>query len=362
MDFDLNENQQEMRNALRSVFDGACDIRHVRQVAYDGDGRDPGLWKALSEGGWTALMVPEAEGGSGLRFEDFIVLLEEAGRAVAPVPLTTTLLAGRVIANAPASPTRSELLKQITAGASSFTLALGEGVKAEAAGGNWQLSGKLEFVPYGPLARTALVQAALPDAKRALFAVPTNAAGVQWLDLDVMDRTVRQYEMTLGGVRVGGAASIFGNADAASAIDTLLGEWRAALAAESLGVAEKMLESSVAYVKERIQFGKPVGSNQAVKVRIAEMGAVIDRLRSAVYYAAWAIDSNVSERKVAIAMAKAAASAPGAFLGSQAIHVHGGIGFTWEYDLHLYFKRIKSNELLLGDTSASLQQIADEVL
>jgi alkylation response protein AidB-like acyl-CoA dehydrogenase len=362
MDFDLNENQQEMRTALRSMFEGACDIRHVRQVAYDGDGRDPGLWKALSEGGWTALMVPEAEGGSGLRFEDFIVLLEEAGRAVAPVPLTTTLLAGRVIANAPAGAARSELLKQITTGTSSFTLALGEGVKAEAAGGNWRLNGKLEFVPYGPLAGTALVQAALPGGKRALLAVPTNATGIQWLDLDVMDRTVRQYEMTLEGVNVGGAASIFGNADAGPAIDTLLGEWRAALAAESLGVAEKMTELSVAYVKERVQFGKPVGSNQAVKVRIAEMGAVIDRLRSAVYYAAWAIDSNVSERKLAIAMAKAAASAPGALLGSQAIHVHGGIGFTWEYDLHLYFKRIKSNELLLGDTSASLQQIADEVL
>src|SRR5579863_6918848 len=200
MDFDLNENQQEMRNALRSLFDGACDIRHVRQVAYDGDGRDPGLWKALSEGGWTALMVPEAEGGSGLRFEDFIVLLEEAGRALAPVPLTTTLLAGRVIANTPAGAARGELLKQITAGVSSFTLALGEGVKAEAAGGNWRLNGKLEFVPYGPLAGTTLVEATLPDAKRALFAVPTNADGIKWLDLDVMDRTVRQYEMTLGGV------------------------------------------------------------------------------------------------------------------------------------------------------------------
>src|SRR5215469_14681272 len=122
MDFDLNENQQEMRNALRGLFEGACDIRRVRKVAYDGDGRDPDLWKTLSEGGWTALMVPEAEGGSGLRFEDFIVVLEEAGRAVAPVPLSTTLLAGRLVATAPASATRSELLKQIASGASSFTL------------------------------------------------------------------------------------------------------------------------------------------------------------------------------------------------------------------------------------------------
>ncbi|HKD69011.1 MAG TPA: acyl-CoA dehydrogenase family protein [Candidatus Binataceae bacterium] len=362
MDFDLNENQQELRSALRSLFEGACDIRHVRQVAYDGDGRDPALWKALSEGGWTALMVPEAEGGSGLRFEDFIVLLEESGRAVAPVPLSTTLLAGRLIANAPAGPARSDTLRQIAAGTASFTLALGEGVKAEATGGNWRLDGKLEFVPYGPLAATVLVEAALLDGKRGLFALPTDATGVKWLDLDVMDRTVRQHEMTLSNASVAAAASIFGTADASAAIQILVDEWRAALAAESLGVAEKMIELSVAYVKERVQFGKPVGSNQAVKVRIAEMGAVIDRLRSAVYYAAWAIDSNVPERKVAIAMAKAAASGPGAFVGTQAIHVHGGIGFTWEYDLHLYFKRIKSNELLLGDTSAALQQIADEVL
>jgi alkylation response protein AidB-like acyl-CoA dehydrogenase len=360
MDFDLNDSQQEMRNALRSLFEGSCDIRRVRQVAYDGDGRDPELWKALAEGGWTALMVPEAEGGSGLRFEDFIVLLEEAGRAVAPVPLTTTLLAGRAVASAPAGAVRSELLKQIASGVKSFTLALGEGVKAEGTGGNWRLSGQLEFVPYGPLADIALVEAATPEGKRGLFALSTGVAGVRWLDLDVMDRTVRQYELTLEGAT--SSASIFGNADAANAIQVLLDEWRAALAAESLGVAEKMIELSVAYVKERIQFGKPVGSNQAVKVRIAEMGAVADRLRSAVYYAAWAIDSNVPERKIAIAMAKAAASTPGAFVGTQAIHVHGGIGFTWEYDLHLYFKRIKSNELLLGDTSAALQQLADEVL
>lgn len=362
MDFDLNENQEEMRNALRDLLNGACDIKHVRQVAYDGDGRDPGLWKALADGGWTAVMVPEAEGGSGLRFEDFIVVLEESGRAVLPVPLTTTLLAGRLIEKAPAGATRTELLKQIASGAVSVTLALGEGVTAEPAGTNWKLSGKLEFVPYGPLASTALVEAKVLDGKSGLFVVPTNAAGIQWLDLDVMDRTVRQHEMTLGAVDVSGSASLFGKADASGAIDTLTWEWRAALAAESLGVAEKMIEMSVEYVKQRVQFGKPVGSNQAVKVRIAEMGAVADRLRSAVYYAAWAIDSGVAERKVAIAMAKAAASTPGAFLGSQAIHVHGGIGFTWEYDLHLYFKRVKSNELLLGDTSASLQQIANEVL
>ena len=362
MDFDLSESQQEMRSALRAMLSGACDIRRVRQVAYDGDGRDPALWKALAEGGWTALMIPEPEGGSGLRFEDFIVVLEEAGRALVTVPLTTTLLAGRAIARGPSGDTRTAMLQQVASGATSITLALGEGCTAQAQGDGWRLSGKLEFVPYGPLAATALVQAKLPGGGSGLFVVPTDAAGLQWLDLDVMDRTVRQYELTLGGVSLPASAALYGAADGSAAIDTILGEWRAALAAESLGVGEKMTEISVAYVKERVQFGRPVGANQAVKIRIAEMAAVLDRLRTAVYYAAWAIDSDAPERKVAIAMAKAAASAPGAFLGTQAIHVHGGIGFTWEYDLHLYFKRIKSNELLLGDTSAQLREIADQVL
>src|SRR5260370_11602913 len=148
MDFDLNENQEEMRTAVRALLPGACDIRHVRQIAYDGDGRDRGLWKALAEGGWTALMVTEAEGGAGLRFEDFIVLLEESGRAVVPVPLTTTLLAGRVIAGTPAGDTRSDLLKQIASGSTSFTLGVGEGVKGGAPGGEVRLEGKREYAPH----------------------------------------------------------------------------------------------------------------------------------------------------------------------------------------------------------------------
>src|SRR5260370_27137268 len=150
MDFDLNENQEEMRTALRALLTGACDIRHVRQIAYDGDGRDPGLWKALAEGGWTALMVPEAEGGAGLRFEDFIVLLEESGRAVVPVPLTTTLLAGRVIAGTPAGDTRSDLLKQIASGSTPFSLALGGGSQAEAPGGDWRRAGEPRTRPLPP--------------------------------------------------------------------------------------------------------------------------------------------------------------------------------------------------------------------
>jgi alkylation response protein AidB-like acyl-CoA dehydrogenase len=166
----------------------------------------------------------------------------------------------------------------------------------------------------------------------------------------------------LEGVTVPLEASIFGLEDASFAIELLLEEWRTALAAETLGAAERMLERSVAYAKERMQFGRPIGSNQAVKVRIADMAAAVERMRAAVFHAAMKLEANANDLSIAVAMAKAATAVPGVFVGTQAIHVHGGIGFTWEHDMHLYFKLIKSNELLLGDGTVSLRRIADQVV
>ena len=298
--------------------------------------------------------------------------MEEAGRAVLPLPLTTTLLAARTIARAPTGSVRSDLLSRIAGGSASVTLALrgsvedGNGARPECAaerdGEGWRLSGSHTLVPYGPLADAVLLEAILPQRGGGLFVVPTNAGGVAWTDLQVIDRSVPQYEVALEAVSVAADACIFGVEDAGAVIDGLLDEWRAALAAESLGVGERLLELTVAYAKDRVQFGRPIGVNQAVKARIAEMGAAVERMRAAVYHAAVKIDADAEDRAVAVAMAKVATAAPGAFVGSQAIHVHGGIGYTWEHDLHLYFKRIKSNELLLGDETPNLARIADAVL
>jgi alkylation response protein AidB-like acyl-CoA dehydrogenase len=372
MDFDLSEDQELLRNGLRELLGRACDIRHVRAVAYDGDGRDPELWKALADAGWTGVIIPEADGGAGLRFEELILVLEEAGRAVLPLPLTTTLLAARTIARAPAGPSRSDLLSRIGGGSASATLALrgapedwnGErpGCVAERDGEGWRLSGSHTFVPYGPIADLALLEAALPQGGRGLFVVPAGADGITWVDLQVMDRSAPQYEMTLEAVTVASEASISAAEDAGPVIDLLLDEWRAALCAESLGVGERLLELTVAYAKDREQFGRPIGANQAVKARIAEMAAAVERMRAAVYHAAVKIDAGTEDQGLAVAMAKVATAAPGAFVGSEAIHVHGGIGYTWEHDLHLYFKRIKSNELLLGDGTTNLARVAEAVL
>ncbi|MEX1253504.1 MAG: acyl-CoA dehydrogenase family protein [Dehalococcoidia bacterium] len=370
MDFELSDEQELLRGGLRELLDRECEARRVRAVAYDGDGRDAELWQALAGAGWTAVTVPEADGGAGMRFEDVIVVLEEAGRALLPVPLTTTLLAARAIATAPESAARSDLLSRIVSGATNVTLALrgshedfnGErpGCAAERSDGGWRISGAREFVPHGPLAGVVLVDALHEHDGHGLFAVPTDAPGVSWTEIDVMDRTTRQYELALDGALA--ETSLFGDEDASDAIDRLLDEWRAALSTETLGAAQWLLELTVSYAQERVQFGQPIGSFQAVKARVAEMGGAVERMRAAVYHAAVKVDSDAPDRALAIAMAKAATAEPGAWVASQAIHVHGGVGYTWEHDVQMYFKRVKSNELLLGDTSASLARVADAVL
>lgn len=345
-------------------------MERVRTTCYEGDGRDAVLWRSLAGAGWTGIAVPEEFGGAGLRFEDVCIVLEEAGRAVLPLPLTTTLLAARAVALLPEGPTRRELASAIVSGATSVTLALSaypqspegsQAIRATQRGSDWLLSGESRQVPFGPLAGMALVDAH-GDDETMLFVVPTDIAGVQWEDSHLIDRTVPHYDMTFNGVSVSAGARLAIGSHAAQVIRSLLTEWTVALAAESLGACGRILDMSVAYAKERVQFGRPIGANQSVKNRLADMGAAIERMRGAVYHAAVKVDAGAEDVDLAGAMAKIATGGQGAWLGSEAIHVHGGVGYTWEHDLHLYFKRVKSNELLLGDDGVHLAGVADAVL
>jgi alkylation response protein AidB-like acyl-CoA dehydrogenase len=351
-----------MRRGLRELLDRACGPSHVREVAYDGDGRDASLWQELAGAGWTGVAAPESAGGAGGRFEEAMLVFEEAGRAALPLPLPTTLLASRAIAAAPQTPYFSDLLSRIARGDASVAIALRDADRdppgdATPEGDGWTFNARNSFVPYGPLADYALI-----EAGSGLIVLPADAPALRWTDLKTMDRTAPLFALEITDARVERDVSLYGNTDARDAIERLTDEWRAALAAETLGAAQRLLEMTVAYAKERVQFGRPIGTNQAVKWRIADMGAAVERMRAAVYHAAVKIDADAPDRAVAVSMAKAATAAPGAFVGSQAIHVHGGIGFTWEHDAHLYFKRIKSNELLLGDGTYHTHRIADEVL
>jgi alkylation response protein AidB-like acyl-CoA dehydrogenase len=177
-----------------------------------------------------------------------------------------------------------------------------------------------------------------------------------------MDRGVRRYDGHFANVQIEGDALLHGDADVTDAVERLYDEVRAALSAETLGACDRMLHMTVEYAKEREQFGRPIGSNQAVKTRIAKMAGEVERMTAAVYYAATQIAQNAADRPLAVAMAKAATAGPGAYVASETIHVHGAIAFTWEHDAHFFTKRVKTNEVVFGDTPASLARIADALL
>ena len=225
--------------------------------------------------------------------------------------------------------------------------------------GDGRLTGLLRSVPFGPLADHCLVEAEWGGAGAGLFVVACDAPGVAWRARQAMDESVRRFDLELeGAARV----PLFGAADASAEILRTVDEWRVLLAAQTEGASRRLVEMTADYVKQREQFGRPVGANQAVKVRVAEMGAAVEKMRAAIYFAALAVEQDLDERELAVAMAKIETGAPGAFVASQAIHTHGAIGYTWDHDVHLFVKRVKSNELLLGAGFEMIGRVADIVV
>lgn len=365
MDFELSEEQELLRDGLRELLDRACTIRDVRAIAYDGDGRAARVWRELAGAGWTGVTVPEAYGGMGLDLEALAIVAIEAGRAVLPAPLLPTLVAARAIGASPAASAQAALLAAVANGDASVAIGLAgapdtfnghrPGLRAAPQGDGWTLSGPLDLVPFGPFATHLLVDAQADGGERELFVLPATAPGLTWEPVEGFDQTVRLFDLAADSVQLPAGAALGGGE---GAIRRLAFEQMAIAAADTLGCAERLLEVAVGYVKERVQFGRPVGANQAVKVRVADMGGATERMRAAVYYAALALESGSEEAELAVHMARAASAAPGAFVGTQGIHVHGGIGYTWDHDAQIYFKRLKANELLYGDTTASLARVA----
>jgi alkylation response protein AidB-like acyl-CoA dehydrogenase len=364
VNLELSEEQELLAQGLRGLLEGSGDIERMRRIAYEGDGRDPELWEELFKNGWSSAAVPEAAGGLGLGFEEAMVIAIEAGRCVLHLPLCETLIAARTAGRA-ASEAGNRLLREIAAG-TRVTLAVGpsvggyndadDGVRAAADG---RLSGLLRSVPFGPLAEHCLVEAELEAGGTGLFALACDAQGVGWRERRAMDESVRRFDLELDAAEGG---SLFGERDAQGELLRLVDEWRVLLAAQTEGASRRLVEMTADYVKKREQFGRPVGSNQAVKVRVAEMAAAVEKMRAAIYFAALAVDQDLEERPLAVAMAKIETGVPGAFVATQAIHTHGAIGYTWEQDVHVFVKRVKSNELLLGAGHEMIERVADLVV
>ncbi|HMF90802.1 MAG TPA: acyl-CoA dehydrogenase family protein [Candidatus Angelobacter sp.] len=357
MQFGLSESQQILKDTARKFFSGECPIAEVRRLMETATAYDPALWAKLAEQGFTGIISPEEFGGMGLGKVELILLMEEAGYALLPGPFFSAVaLAGAVIDAVAPAEHKKKYLGRIASGQARATVALPEAgaswdpadAKLEAIGN--KLTGTKLFVSDATTADFIVV-----IAKNGVFAVDAKAPGLRIEPMKGMDLTRKIYSVEFSGTpaeRLGGTE----NLDRALALAT------AALAAEMVGGMQRALETTVAYAKTRKQFGKPIGIYQAVQHQCADMYLETESSRSAAYYAAWALEENVPDALAAVSIAKMYASEAARSVGNRGIQVHGGMGFTWENDLHLYYRRAKASETMLGDAMFHRERIARLVI
>ncbi len=374
MDFGFSQEQEMLRATARKFFENECASTFVRARMEEPAGVTDDFWTKLAEQGWLGLVYPEEYGGAGLGFVDLVVLMEEMGRVVMPGPFfATTVLGGLAILEAGSAAQKKEWLTRIAAGEAKATLAwtepnvrwdaAGVTATARAAGGDVVLSGTKLFVPDAHLADVLVVAARTSEGSRpedgvSLFLVPKGVAGLETKLLPTMDQTRKLCEVSLRDVRVPGTA-LLGARDAGwAALARVLERATVALCAEMCGGAQRVLEMTTEYAKIRVAFGKPIGTYQGVKHRAADMLVDVENAKSLTYYAAWAVDENVAEAALAASMAKAYVTDAYRKVAGAGIQLHGGIGFTWEHDLHLYFKRAKSSEFTFGDATYHRERVA----
>jgi len=376
MNFGFNEEQELLRSTARKFFENECPSEVVRALMETPDGMSSALWAKVSEQGWLGLIYPEAYDGMGLGLVDLVVLMEEMGRAVVPGPyFSSVLLGGLAILEAGSEAQKKEWLPRIATGQARVALAwmepsamLGaEGVTLAAVprGGMVTLSGTKLFVSDAHAA-DAIVVAARTDTGTSedgigLFLVPRGARGLEVRLLPTMDQTRKLCEVTLEDVTLGAEARLGGAGTGGRALGRVLDRATVALCAEMCGGAQRVLDMTVEYAKIRQAFGRPIGSYQGVKHRAADMLVDVENSKSITYYAAWALDEGVPEGPLAVSMAKAYVSDAYRRVAAAGIQLHGGIGFTWEHDLHLYFKRAKGSEFTFGDATYHRERVAQLV-
>jgi alkylation response protein AidB-like acyl-CoA dehydrogenase len=365
MYFDLTDEQQAIKATARDFLAARYKSARVRELAESEHGFEQSDWTEMAELGWPGLALPEEWGGQGLGVVELAVLFEEMGYALAPSPLLSTTVAGLALAANGTDEQRERWLRPLAAGEARGTVALfdagtpaaigGFEMEAKADGEGIVLDGEKVLVMDAASADFLLVATA--DGRRHL--VEREAGGMTVTAEPSIDPTRRLHSVRFDGVRVGPEATLNG-----AQPDYLPILWRAcvALAAESTGIAQRTMEMAVEYAKDRKQFGRPIGSYQAVSHRCAQMLLETENSRSAVYGAAWAADAEPESLPLAASMAKAYASDAGWRVPDASIQVHGGIGFTWEHDLHFFLKRGKANAATFGDAKWHRDRVADAVL
>jgi alkylation response protein AidB-like acyl-CoA dehydrogenase len=366
--------QDELRDSVRRFLADKAPLSRVRELMETEDGLDRSVWEqAGAQLGLVGLAIPEEYGGSGFTFAEQAIVLEELGGALYGGPyLASAVLAATALLASDDEGARRDLLPSIASGASIATLAFTEDdgnwdpaatrLSAVKAGDDWRLDGHKSFVLDGGTADRFLVLA-LADGALSLFAVDagpvsSSAAGLTRTVLPTLDQTRKLARLVFDGVpgRLIGAIG-----DGAAIMDRVLDVAAIALAAEQLGGAQRALDMVVEYSKVRHQFGRAIGSFQALKHRMADLLLEVESLRSAVSYAAAAVAENSAEVPTVAALVKAYAAETYFHVVAENIQMHGGIGFTWEHDAHLYFKRAKSSELFLGDAAYHRERLATRI-
>jgi alkylation response protein AidB-like acyl-CoA dehydrogenase len=362
MKFAFSTEQEEFRSNLRRLLAERSPSKEVRRLMETEAGFERDGWRRLnSELGLTAVRIPEAYGGQGFGFGELGIVLEEMGRALVCAPFfSTAVLASGAILNAGKEAEKQALLPGIAGGDTIATLAwvedngrwdaTGTALTATPSAGSFRLDGHKSFVIDGHTADLIVVLARMPGTSGgnglSLFTVAGDAKGLSRRPLKAMDWTRKLARLEFKGVEAtplgeqGGAAGPFGRTMTEAAI---------CLANEMAGVAERLREDSLAYSKMRVQFGRAIASFQSMKHKAADMLVDVELAKSAAYYAAAALDDGDNDVDAVASLAKAQASEACLQTAIHAIQIHGGIGFTWDNDTHLWFKRAKSSEILLGD-------------
>ncbi len=374
MDFDFSQDQVMLRNLAREFLTEQCPVAHVRAMMDDPKGYDPAIYRQLVQLGM--LPFPEEYGGGGLGMIEQSILLEEMGRIPYPGPFfSTVVLAGSAIMHSNDDNAKSRYLPDICNGDLVMTLAFLEdsiGWDANAInlavakeGGFYRLNGVKRFVPFGQAADIILVAArsgAAGPGGISVIAVPNDSAGLTITPEVMMDLTSKTATLRFDDVRVPVENLIGVENEGWPILAATIRTAAVGASAEMLGAARKSLEMSVDYAKVRKQFGQFIGQFQAVKHKLAEMLEQVENAHAAAYYAAWALDANSPDADLAASVAKSTLNEASKSVCGDAIQVHGGIGFTWEYDLHLYFKRAKHLEPLYGNTEYHRERVLQQVL
>lgn len=357
--FMRTDEQALLQSTVRELFESRASTGRVREVMDTEAGIDEVLWTELAAMGLLGLTIDEAHGGGGAGFVELSIVIEEAGRRLVPVPVLSSLVLGATVLQAAGTPQQcAQHLAAVARGTTRLALAHLDaagriasepGVRAtpDRASGDWVLDGAAGYVVDGHSAHLVITLATTDDGPQ-LFLVPGDAAGLQRSRLSVLDLTRPLAHLAYTGVRVGRDARLSGGSPR-TAIDVGLTAGAVALACEQAGGTQAVLEATTVYARQRVQFGRAIGSFQAVKHRLAEMLVQSEAARSAAYHAARVCAAgDADELAIAAPLAKAYCSQVFEQAAADSIQVHGGVAFTWEHDAHLFLKRAKASKLLLG--------------